>query len=145
MSGTVINNRLRASRAISISAASGSGRCSSTSLQATLANWPVANGAGSAPRDEARNFALGIDGFRYADLYEPARLVELDARFRTELEARDARVRLRAQQQLAEKHAFGAKVLGVAGPAGDLCDDVGSDVVGTDELFRHATASVARM
>jgi hypothetical protein len=33
----------------------------------------------SAPRDEARDFALGIDGFRYGDLYEPERLAALDA------------------------------------------------------------------
>ena len=52
--------------------------------------FAFANGAGSAPRDEARDFALGIDGFRYGDLYEPERLAALDARFRAELAAGDA-------------------------------------------------------
>jgi NADPH-dependent glutamate synthase beta subunit-like oxidoreductase/NAD(P)H-flavin reductase len=54
------------------------------------AEFAFANGAGNAPRDEGRSFPLGIDGFRYGDLYEPARLSELDARFRAELGARDA-------------------------------------------------------
>jgi NADPH-dependent glutamate synthase beta subunit-like oxidoreductase/NAD(P)H-flavin reductase len=42
------------------------------------------------PRDESRDFALGIDGFRYGDLYDPARLAALDGRFRAELAASDA-------------------------------------------------------
>ena len=43
----------------------------------------------------------------------------------------------RAQQQLAEQHALGAEVLGVAGAAGDLGDDVGRDVVAADESLCH--------
>jgi NADPH-dependent glutamate synthase beta subunit-like oxidoreductase/NAD(P)H-flavin reductase len=47
-------------------------------------------GGGAAPRDDARDIALGVEGFRYADLYEPSKLAELDARFRGELAAEDA-------------------------------------------------------
>ena len=43
------------------------------------------SGAGVAPPSAERNFALGLDGFRYADLFEPARLAALDERFRDEL------------------------------------------------------------
>ncbi len=65
---------------------------SATSGSRALGGFPFAfaNGAGQAPRDESRDFALGVDGFRYGDLYEPARLAALDARFRAELAAGDA-------------------------------------------------------
>src|SRR5450432_4217619 len=52
--------------------------------------FAFAAGKGSVRQDEGRNFGLGVEGFRYGDLYEPARLAELDARFRAELAARDA-------------------------------------------------------
>src|SRR5450432_58967 len=52
--------------------------------------FAFAAGKGSVRQDEGRNFGLGVEGFRYGDLYEPARLAELDARFRAELGARDA-------------------------------------------------------
>jgi NADPH-dependent glutamate synthase beta subunit-like oxidoreductase/NAD(P)H-flavin reductase len=51
--------------------------------------FAFANGAGQAPRDESRDFALGVDGFRYGDLYDPVRLAALDARFRAELTSGD--------------------------------------------------------
>ena len=59
-------------------------------LEAASTRFAFANGAGSAPRDEARNFALGVDGFRYGHLYEPERLAALDAQFRAALAAGDA-------------------------------------------------------
>jgi NADPH-dependent glutamate synthase beta subunit-like oxidoreductase/NAD(P)H-flavin reductase len=40
--------------------------------------------------DGERNFALGIEGYRYGDLYEPARLKALDELFRAELKQADA-------------------------------------------------------
>jgi NADPH-dependent glutamate synthase beta subunit-like oxidoreductase/NAD(P)H-flavin reductase len=52
--------------------------------------FAFAAGKGSVPESAERNFALGVDGFRYGDLYEPERLAELDARFRAELAAGDA-------------------------------------------------------
>jgi NADPH-dependent glutamate synthase beta subunit-like oxidoreductase/NAD(P)H-flavin reductase len=52
--------------------------------------FAFASGAGSAPLDPERNFALGIEGFRYGDLYEPTRLAALDALFRAELARADA-------------------------------------------------------
>ena len=52
--------------------------------------FAFAAGKGSVPESSERNFALGLDGFRYGDLYEPERLAELDARFRAELAAGDA-------------------------------------------------------
>jgi NADPH-dependent glutamate synthase beta subunit-like oxidoreductase/NAD(P)H-flavin reductase len=51
--------------------------------------FAFANGAGRAPRDEARDFALGIGGLRYGDLYDPAKLAELDRFFCTELALED--------------------------------------------------------
>src|SRR5205814_650458 len=42
-----------------------------------------------APRDAARNFALGRPGYGFADLFVPARLAQLDAEFRAELAAAD--------------------------------------------------------
>lgn len=53
------------------------------------------------------------------------------------VDAEDAGMRTLAEHQLAEQHAIGAKVLGVAGAAGDLGDDVRRDVVGADEPFCH--------
>jgi NADPH-dependent glutamate synthase beta subunit-like oxidoreductase/NAD(P)H-flavin reductase len=44
-----------------------------------------AAGKGIVPTDDGRNFALGISGFRYGDLYEAGRLAELDTLFRKEL------------------------------------------------------------
>ncbi|HEY2728349.1 MAG TPA: FAD-dependent oxidoreductase [Polyangia bacterium] len=52
--------------------------------------FAFAAGKGSAPESGERNFGLGLEGFRYGDLYEPAKLAELDARFRAELGAADA-------------------------------------------------------
>ena len=52
--------------------------------------FAFAAGKGTAPESAERNFALGVDGFRYGDLYEAAKLAELDARFRAELGAFDA-------------------------------------------------------
>jgi len=49
-----------------------------------------AAGQGSVRVDQQRNFALGVDGFRYGDLFEPERLAALDATFRAELNQRDA-------------------------------------------------------
>jgi NADPH-dependent glutamate synthase beta subunit-like oxidoreductase/NAD(P)H-flavin reductase len=51
--------------------------------------FAFAAGKGSVREDDGRNFALGLGGFRYADLYEPARLAELDAKFRDELKKAD--------------------------------------------------------
>jgi NADPH-dependent glutamate synthase beta subunit-like oxidoreductase/NAD(P)H-flavin reductase len=52
--------------------------------------FAFAAGKGSVKEDEGRNFSLGIDGFRFGDLFEPRRLAELDARFREALEGEDA-------------------------------------------------------
>jgi NADPH-dependent glutamate synthase beta subunit-like oxidoreductase/NAD(P)H-flavin reductase len=52
--------------------------------------FAFAAGKGRVPESSERNFALGLEGFRYGDLYEPERLAELDARFRAELAAGDA-------------------------------------------------------
>src|SRR5436190_10839220 len=52
--------------------------------------FAFAAGKGSVSESSERNFTLGIEGFRYGDLYEPAKLAELDARFRAELAAVDA-------------------------------------------------------
>ena len=49
-----------------------------------------AAGKGSVRVDEERNFALGLEGFRYGDLFEPERLAALDAAFRAELSDLDA-------------------------------------------------------
>jgi NADPH-dependent glutamate synthase beta subunit-like oxidoreductase/NAD(P)H-flavin reductase len=62
---------------------------SASDRAARFDSFAFVSGAGSAPPDQARNFALGLDGFRYGDLFEPARLKELDGRFRAELEAAD--------------------------------------------------------
>jgi NADPH-dependent glutamate synthase beta subunit-like oxidoreductase/NAD(P)H-flavin reductase len=62
---------------------------SASDRAARFDSFAFSSGAGSAPADGARNFALGLDGFHYGDLFEPARLRELDARFRSELEAAD--------------------------------------------------------
>ena len=56
----------------------------------TTNGFAFGSGAGRAPRSEARDFTLGIEGFRYGDLYEPAKLAELDVRFREELAGVDA-------------------------------------------------------
>jgi NADPH-dependent glutamate synthase beta subunit-like oxidoreductase/NAD(P)H-flavin reductase len=52
--------------------------------------FAFASGRGSVREDEGRNFGLGIEGFRYGDLFEPLRLAELDERFRAELAKGDA-------------------------------------------------------
>ena len=49
-----------------------------------------AAGKGSVRVDDGRNFALGVNGFRYGDLFEPERLAALDATFRLELHRLDA-------------------------------------------------------
>ena len=53
------------------------------------------------------------------------------------IDAEHARVRALAEHQLAEEHAVGAKVFGVARAAGDLGDDVRRDVVGAHEPLCH--------
>jgi NADPH-dependent glutamate synthase beta subunit-like oxidoreductase/NAD(P)H-flavin reductase len=52
--------------------------------------FAFAAGKWSAPESSERNFTLGIDGWKYGDLYEPERLAALDAQFRAELVAEDA-------------------------------------------------------
>src|SRR3954451_20099435 len=52
--------------------------------------FAFAAGKGSVKEDAGRNFSLGIDGFRYADVFEPLKLAELDAKFRAELAGADA-------------------------------------------------------
>ncbi len=59
-------------------------------------------------------------------------------RFRR-IDAADLRVRHRAGQQLAEHHAFGAEILGVFRPAGDLCHDVMRLEVLADQFVCHVT------
>ncbi|HEY0463543.1 MAG TPA: FAD-dependent oxidoreductase [Polyangiaceae bacterium] len=49
-----------------------------------------AAGKGSVPVEDHRNFALGVNGFRYGDLFEPERLAALDAAFRAQLNDSDA-------------------------------------------------------
>jgi NADPH-dependent glutamate synthase beta subunit-like oxidoreductase/NAD(P)H-flavin reductase len=51
---------------------------------------PGAQPVTPAPETTETNFELGIDGFTYRDLYEPARLRDLTARFHAELEREDA-------------------------------------------------------
>ena len=51
--------------------------------------FAFAAGKGSAPESQERNFTLGLEGFRYGDLYDASKLAELDARFRGALEAAD--------------------------------------------------------
>ncbi|HEX8163280.1 MAG TPA: FAD-dependent oxidoreductase [Pyrinomonadaceae bacterium] len=51
---------------------------------------PAAPPTAHAPNAAETNFELGIDGFTYRDLYDPARLRELTARFQAELEREDA-------------------------------------------------------
>ena len=55
-----------------------------------LPRFAFAGGERTAPLDAARNFALGRPGYRFADLFVPARLAQLDAEFRRELAAADA-------------------------------------------------------
>jgi NADPH-dependent glutamate synthase beta subunit-like oxidoreductase/NAD(P)H-flavin reductase len=52
--------------------------------------FAFAAGKGRAPESAERSFPLGIEGFRYGDLFEPERLEALDAKFRAELAATDA-------------------------------------------------------
>ncbi len=63
--------------------------------------FAFASGAGSAPRDSKRDFALGIEGYRYGDLYEPARLQALDELFRAELAKADAGLAARFEEYRA--------------------------------------------
>src|SRR6266478_2826344 len=49
--------------------------------------FSFAGGQGTVPFRSERNFALGIPGFRYADLFDPAQLAALDVRFRADLAA----------------------------------------------------------
>src|SRR6187431_1490998 len=48
-----------------------------------------AAGKGNVPVDEQRNFALGVSGFRFGDLFEPERLAALDTAFRADLNGLD--------------------------------------------------------
>jgi NADPH-dependent glutamate synthase beta subunit-like oxidoreductase/NAD(P)H-flavin reductase len=61
------------------------GQSPAASTRTAFGGSAFASGGGVAPLDPGRNFALGIDGFRYADLFDPGRLAELDARFRATL------------------------------------------------------------
>ncbi len=45
-----------------------------------------------------RDFQLGIDGFTFHDLYKPAKLAELDAKFRAQLKARDGALSARFEE-----------------------------------------------
>src|SRR6188768_3671164 len=49
-----------------------------------------ASGKGRVRVDDERNFALGVNGFRFGDLFEPERLAALDSAFRVELGKLDA-------------------------------------------------------
>jgi len=49
-----------------------------------------AAGKGNVRVDDRRNFALGVHGFRYGDLFEPERLAALDRAFGAELKQVDA-------------------------------------------------------
>ena len=51
---------------------------------------PGAQPVPPAPNAAQTNFELGVDGFAYADLYDPARLRDLTARFHDELRREDA-------------------------------------------------------
>jgi len=51
--------------------------------------FAFAAGKGSVRVDDQRNFALGVSGFRYGDLFEPERLAALDGEFRAELKRSD--------------------------------------------------------
>ena len=51
------------------------------------------------------------------------------------VDAADAGVRQRAQQQLREQHAVGAEVFGVLRAAGDLRDQIGQHIVLPDSLY----------
>ena len=53
------------------------------------------------------------------------------------VDADHARVRHRAEQQLAEEHAVGAEIFGVARLARDLGDEIGRRVVLADQLVCH--------
>src|SRR5262249_29614135 len=70
---------------------------SASSVRDTFEGFAFASGAGRAPVDERRSFALGEGGFRFGDLFEPARLAELDARFRAALAAEDAALAARSE------------------------------------------------
>jgi NADPH-dependent glutamate synthase beta subunit-like oxidoreductase/NAD(P)H-flavin reductase len=52
--------------------------------------FAFAAGKGQVPESSERNFALGLPGFRFGDLFDAEKLAELDARFRAELTAADA-------------------------------------------------------
>ena len=62
---------------------------------------------------------------------------------RARVDARHARVRHRAEQQLREQHAVGAVVLGVLRLAGDLRDEVGRRVVLADQLAVSAMITLS--
>ena len=50
-----------------------------------LSGFAFAGRERSAPSDASRNFALARPGYRFADLFVPARLAQLDVDFRREL------------------------------------------------------------
>jgi NADPH-dependent glutamate synthase beta subunit-like oxidoreductase/NAD(P)H-flavin reductase len=58
-------------------------------MPAMTASHAFAQGERSAAFDSSRDFALGRPGYRYADLYRPVRLAQLDGDFRRELAAAD--------------------------------------------------------
>jgi NADPH-dependent glutamate synthase beta subunit-like oxidoreductase/NAD(P)H-flavin reductase len=70
---------------------------------------PAAPPTAHAPNAAGTNFELGIDGFTYGDLYDPARLRELTARFHAELEGEDATLHAAL---LEYTHARGANLKG---------------------------------
>jgi hypothetical protein len=54
-----------------------------------LHGFAFAGGERSAPPHAGRNFPLGRPGYRFADLFVPARLAELDGEFRRTLAEAD--------------------------------------------------------
>src|SRR4030095_13710747 len=60
---------------------------------------------------------------------------------RARIEASHSAVRVWTQQELREEHALRAKVLGVLALARDFRNEVGSDVVLSDELLSHVMPS----
>jgi hypothetical protein len=52
-------------------------------------------------------------------------------------------MRQRTEQQLAEQHAFGAKIFGVSRLSRDLCVEVGSCIVFADQLVLRPVLTIA--
>jgi NADPH-dependent glutamate synthase beta subunit-like oxidoreductase/NAD(P)H-flavin reductase len=60
-----------------------------------LQGFAFAGGERSAPADATRDFALGLSGYTFADLFVPARLAQLDGDFRRGLAAADPALSVR--------------------------------------------------